>query len=111
MASGDEENHLPVFGDTGGALQHREEGYMPMVDARPIPWTPREVANTTTRMEAEKDNTETVGMQMWPHGPGNPFWESFPLLIDINNQPPKVYKQMYQQHSQMFTHMLGLRSD
>jgi len=84
---------------------------MPMVDARPIPWTPREVANATTRMKAEKDDTEMVGMQMWPRGPGDPFWESFPPLIDINKQPPKVYKQTYQQHSQMFMHTLGLRSD
>ena len=85
MASGDEENHLAVCGDTGGAPQHREEGYMPIVDARPIPWTPREVANATTRMEAEKDDMETVGMQMWPRSPGDPFWESFPPLIDTNN--------------------------
>jgi len=81
LASGDEENHLPVFGDTGGAPQHREEGYMLMVDARPIPWTPREVANATTRMEAEIDDTETVGMQMWPHSAGDLFWESFPPLV------------------------------
>ena len=84
---------------------------MPMVDARPIPWTPREVANTMTRMEAEEDDSVTVGMQMWPHSPGDPFWESFPPLIDINKQPPKTYKQTYQQHSQMLAYMLGLRSD
>ena len=76
LASEDKKDHLLVFRDTGGAPQHREEGYMPMVDARPIPWTPREVANTTTTKEAEKDEVGTVGMmmQMWLCGPGDPFW-------------------------------------
>ena len=74
LISGAEESNLQSFGNAGGASQHREEGYMPMVDARPIPWTPREVANTMTRMEAEEDNSVTVGMQMWLHSPGDPFW-------------------------------------
>jgi len=112
LISGAEENHLPVFGDAGGAPQHKKVGYMPMVDKGLVSWTPKkQVANTTTMKEAEKDEAATVGMQMWLRGPGDPFWESFPPLIDINKQPPKVYKQTYQQHSQMFTHMLGLRSD
>jgi len=85
---------------------------MPMVDKGLVSWTPKkQVANMTTTKEAEKDEAATVGMQMWLRGPGDPFWESFPPLININKRPPKIYKQMYQQHKQLFTHTLGLRSD
>jgi len=112
LINGAEKNHLPVFGDAVGAPQHKKVGYMPMVDKGLVSWTPKkQVANTTTTKEAEKDEAATVGMQMWPRSPGDPFWESFPPLIDINKQPPKVYKQTYQQHSQMLTHTLGLRSN
>ena len=54
---------------------------MSMVDSRPISGIPRKGTNTiTTRMEAEEDNSGTVGMQMWPCGLGYPFWKSFPPL-------------------------------
>jgi len=45
LASRDKKDQLQVVHDPGGASQHRKVGYVPMVDARPIPWTPREVAN------------------------------------------------------------------
>jgi len=112
LASRDKRDHLQAFQDPGGAPQHRNMGCMPMADARPIPWTPREVVNT---MEAEKDEaatrTRTVGRQMWLRGPGDLFWESFPSLININKWPSKIYKQTYQQHKQLFTHTLKLCSD
>ncbi len=85
---------------------------MPMVDARPIPWTPREVANATTRMEAEEDDSTTVGMQMWPRGPGNPFWESFPPLIDINKRQPKIINRRTSNTAKCSrTRWVGIRSD
>jgi hypothetical protein len=91
LVSGDEENHLPGFGDAGEAPQHKKVGYIPMVDKGLVSWTPKkQVANTTTTKEAEKDEAATVGMQMWLRGPGDPFWESFPPLIDINKRPPKI---------------------
>ena len=112
LISGAEENHLPVFGDAGGAPQHKKVGYMPMVDKGLVSWTPKkQVANTMTTKEAEKDEAATVGMQIWLHGPGDPFWESFPPLIDINKRLPKIYKQTHQQRDQMLAHTLGLHSD
>jgi len=101
-----------IFVDTGVVPQHRNVGYMPIVDGAPVSWKPKkQEADTISTMEAEEDDAAMVGMQMWPRGPGDPFWESFPSLIDINKRPSKIYKQTYQQHKQLFTHTLGLRSD
>jgi len=112
LVSGDEENHLPGFGDAGEAPQHKKVGYMPMVDKGLVSWTPKkQEADAILTMEAEEDDAAMVGIQMWLRGPGNAFWELFPLLININKRPPKIYKQTYQQHSQTFTHTLGFRSD
>ena len=44
MVSGDEENHSPVFQNPGGVLQYRREGYIPTVDGRLDPGTPRKEA-------------------------------------------------------------------
>jgi len=112
LVSGDEENHLPGFGDAGEAPQHKKVGYMPMVDKELVSWTPKkQEADAISTMEAEEDDAAMVGMQMWLHGPGDPFWELFPPLININKQLPKIYKQTHQQRDQMLAHTLGLRSD
>jgi len=112
LVSGDEENHLPGFGDAGEAPQHKKVGYMPMVDKGLVSWTPKkQEADTISMMEAEEDNAAMVGMQMWLCGLGNPFWELFPPLININKWLPKIYKQTHEQRDQMLAHTLGLRSD
>jgi len=86
LVSGDEESHLPIFQDAGGVPQHRKVGYRPMVDGRPVPGTPRKGANAMWRTKAKEDEGTTVGTHMWPRGPGDPFWKTFPpLKID---KPP-----------------------
>ena len=93
LASGDEGSHLPVFQDAGGVPQHRKVGYRPMVDGRPVPGTPRKGANAMWTTKAEEDKIATVGTQMWPRGPTDPFWEMFPPLeidkLDINGTRPR----------------------
>jgi len=85
LVSEEEKDLLP---DPGGVPQHRKVGYRPMVDSRPVPKTPRKGANAMWTTKAEEDEVATVGLQMWLHGPGIPFWEMFPPLeID---KPPRV---------------------
>ena len=96
----------------GEAPQHKKVGYMPMVYKGLVSWTPKkQEADVISTMEAEEDDAAMVGMQMWLHSLGDPFWELFPLLININKRPPKIYKQTHQQRDQMLAHTLGLRSD
>jgi len=69
---------------------------MPMVDKGLVSWTPKkQEADAISAMEAEEDDAAMVGMQMWLCGPGDPFWELFPPLIDINKRQPKIYKQTH----------------
>ena len=74
---------------TGGS--RKRKGFplhRPMVDSRPVPGTPRKGANAMWTTKAEEDEVATVGLQMWLHGPGIPFWEMFPPLeID---KPPRA---------------------
>jgi len=88
-------------------------GCMPMADARPIPWTPREVVNT---MEAEKDEAarDSDGWQADVAArPGRSVLGIVPItLIDINKRLSKINRRTSNtSNCSEFTHTLGLRSD
>jgi hypothetical protein len=58
-------------------------------------------------MEAEEEDAATVGKQMWPRGPLDPFWKTFPPR-DVNKPPDEINGTM---HAQTLAHAKGLRSD
>ena len=98
LVSGDEESHLPIFQDAGGVPQHRKVGYRPMVDGRPVPGTPRKGANAMWRTKAKEDEGTTVGTHMWPRGPGDPFWKTFPPL-KIDKPPAPIINDQRHGHT------------
>jgi len=57
----DKKVHLPILQDPGGVPQHRRMGYMPMVDARPVPGTPRKGADAMWMTEM-KEEEEVAGI-------------------------------------------------
>jgi hypothetical protein len=59
------------------AIYEAYKGKGPIVEARPIPGTPRKGTVTTTMMKAGGVDAAMVGMQMRTRGPLDPFWEMF----------------------------------
>ena len=98
LARNDEKGHLPYFEDPGGVPQHRRGGYQPIEARRSIPGTPREGANVMLKMEAEEEDAATVGTQMWPCGPVDPIWKTFPPL-EIDKPPAPIINDQGHAHT------------
>jgi len=96
----------------GGPLQRKEElGYMPMVDgkvvpwinpreqelailltpsqsdARPVPWTPKEVADAiSTEGKREEEDVDGIHAGIHAADARHPFWKQFPPAPDTSGK-------------------------
>ena len=89
MARNDEKGHLPYSEDPGGVPQHSRGGYQPIEARRSVTGTPREGANAISTTKAGEDEWTKVGKQIWPRGPPDPIWKTFPPL-EIDKPPTPI---------------------
>jgi len=67
-----------IFVDTGVVPQHRNVGYMPIVDGAPVSWKPRkQEADTFWMTQAEEEKVAVIDAAMWLH---HLFGKIFPPL-------------------------------
>jgi len=88
--SRDEENalrNLPAFQDPGGAPQHREVGYRPIMDEKSSLDQSKGARNMLSTMWRAKARAaaDTVGIHA--ADADHPFWEMFPPAPEINKPP------------------------